>query len=895
MWVGFLATAFLPLAACSMDPFQGPAATPTPASSGGANASHHAQIITTTFPTDDLVVASLVATDPPYRADRKGQQDSTNAIEAALMDCYRAGGGVVWLPAGGYRVSSSLYVPPHVTLRGDRRDPDTGSGSYGTVILAVVPSGGETDPGLFRISGSAGVNGLTIFYPNQSISNPVSYPYAFEILGSLLNGDGYMAATVENVTLLNAYRGISAGAGAVHETHRIRNVKGTALLTAMYLQDSADVSRNEDVKFNAGYWSNLDLSLSNVKPAEAQIDAWTRVHATGMRMGGLDWDQFMNLTFSDFNVGVDMAPPRRVGMTASLFGINVRNSHVAFHVIGPDVYPWFGLNIANSVLQANQGPNAVALQIDGDQPQASVLLNNVTLGGGAGTALQVNGNLYVALTNCTFDSWSGPYAVTASRGTVALEGTTFLQPLSAATRGVDLLPGLSSATVLGSKFTGSPSYLLDNASAGAVIREDSGFLFTKAGVTAYSFAAVPHPASRRFFDVKRPPYDAAADGITDDTDAIQHALTHAGQVGGGTVYLPAGTYAVRRHLMVPAGVELRGSDDVPHRAMYLGSAPGTILFAYEGRGTSTPNAAPPLILLDGDRAGVRGLGVHYPEQPTDSQANIVAYPWTIRGTGTGVYAFDIAFSNVYNGIDFSSNASGHYISAINGYALHAGVRVGQSAEGWIEDTTLNINAWQRAQGLPNPLPLNNLFTVAAAYSRAHENAFVITYGALNEHVVNDIVYGADTGFTFEGNAVAKAINIAVDGSVNTVEVSGTGPNGLELVNVQGCGCMLGGTGLRIGGGSVSVFNLLTLERYQEAITISAGSFLVQGAGFHHSSAIISGGTGVLSGACFEDSGTQVTVSGSSTIANLWGNAGQGGFVDAFVNGAQPLFSGNIPR
>lgn len=893
MRAGALLSAVLVLAACN--PLQGAVATPTPVASGGATACSHPQIVTTTYPTDDLVVASAVATDPPYRADRKGLQDSTNAIQAALTDCYKAGGGVVWLPAGTYRVSTSLYVPPHVTLRGDRRDPDSGSGSYGTDILAMVPSGGETDPGLFRISGSAGVNGLTVFYPNQSISNPISYPYAFEILGSLINGDGYMAATVENVTLLNAYRGISAGAGAVHELHRIRKVKGTALFTGMYLQDSADVSRNEDITFNAGYWANLDPSVSNIKPTEAEIDSWTRVHATGMRMGGLDWDQFVNLTFSDFNVGIDMVPGRRAGMTASLFGITVRNSHIAFHVIGPDIYPWFGLNIANSVLQANQGPNAVALQIDGDQPQASVLLNNVTLGGGAGTALQINGNLYVALTNCTFDTWSGSYAVTASRGTVALEGTTFLPPLSAATRGVHLLSGLSSATVLGSKFTGSPTYLLDNASAGTVLRQDAGFIFTKTDVTAYSFAAVPHPASRRFFDVKRPPYDAAADGITDDTDAIQRAMTHAGQVGGGTVYMPAGTYAVRRHLIVPAGVELRGSDDVPHRAMYLGSAPGTILFAYEGRGTLTPETAPPLLLLNGDRAGVRGLGVHYPDQPTDSAAHIVAYPWTIRGTGTGVYAFDIAFSDVYNGIDFSSNASGHYISAVYGYALHAGVRVGQSTEGWLEDTTLNINAWQRAQGLPNPLPLNNLFTVAAAYSRAHENAFAITNGAQNEHVVNDIVYGADTGFTFEGDAVARTINLAVDGSVNTVEVSGTGPKGLELVNVQGCGCTLGGIGLGIGGGSVSVFNLLTLESYQQAVSIASGTFLIQGAGFHHSFATISGGMGVLSGAYFEDSGTQVTVSGAGTIANLWGNTGQGGFVDAFVNGAQPLFSGNIPR
>jgi hypothetical protein len=200
------------------------------------------------------------------------------------------GGGVVWLPMGTYRVSGSVYIPPHVTLRGDWRDPDHGAGPYGTVVLATPPSGGDTDPGLLRIGGSAGIDGITIYYPNQSATNPTSYPYTIEILGALLSGDDFERATIQRVTLLDSYRGISAGAGAVHALRTIRQVRGTALQTGMYLQDSSDIAHDEDIVFRGAYWATLDPSLSANRPTQEQIDAWTRAHATGLIMGGLDWD-----------------------------------------------------------------------------------------------------------------------------------------------------------------------------------------------------------------------------------------------------------------------------------------------------------------------------------------------------------------------------------------------------------------------------------------------------------------------------------------------------------------------------------------------------------------------------------------------------------------------------
>lgn len=52
---------------------------------------------------------------------------------------------------------------------------------------------------------------------------------------------------------------------------------------------------------------------------------------------------------------------------------------------------------------------------------------------------------------------------------------------------------------------------------------------------------------------------AVGDGVTDDTDALQQALTQIGRRGGGTLLLPAGTYAVSMSLAPPSRVRMLGA------------------------------------------------------------------------------------------------------------------------------------------------------------------------------------------------------------------------------------------------------------------------------------------------------------------------------------------------
>lgn len=60
---------------------------------------------------------TFVVTDEPFNADRTGQSDTTDALQAALDTCYAAGGGTVLAPSGTY-LHSQILVKDKCHLRG---------------------------------------------------------------------------------------------------------------------------------------------------------------------------------------------------------------------------------------------------------------------------------------------------------------------------------------------------------------------------------------------------------------------------------------------------------------------------------------------------------------------------------------------------------------------------------------------------------------------------------------------------------------------------------------------------------------------------------------------------------------------------------------------------------
>ena len=133
-------------------------------------------------------------------------------------------------------------------------------------------------------------------------------------------------------------------------------------------------------------------------------------------------------------------------------------------------------------------------------------------------------------------------------------------------------------------------------------------------------------------------FGAMGDGKTDDTAAFQKALDAAHAAGGGSVWVPAGSYLLEGSLLVPHGVCLQGTWTAPISQPWkgppgaVGSAAGSNLLTTHGHGDAN---APAFIRLTGNSA-VRGIAIHHPRQtPTDPP---IAYPWSIASAAAAASA-----------------------------------------------------------------------------------------------------------------------------------------------------------------------------------------------------------------------------------------------------------------
>lgn len=308
-----------------------------------------AWLIRTKYPTEDAVIADVIVDPETYRVDPTGQEDSTWGIQLALNAARRMGGGTVWLPAGQYRITGKLSIPAFVTLRGDWQDPDQGT-EYGTVLLMDIPSTTSYDnSGSINISGSAGVMGLTIYYPKQDLNNVQPYPFTFYVSGL---GDGYMMQSIVNCTLINAYKGIGACVqeGTPHEMLTIENVKGTVLAMGAEIYNQADVGTWKGVHFSPDYWANAPQAYA--PPQRAELAAYTRANTIGFRFGDLEWTQLANIRLSDMQIGIHAVKGKRIEFAGSIYDAQVTNCGTAMLIDHMDER--WGCVIAKSILSGDR-------------------------------------------------------------------------------------------------------------------------------------------------------------------------------------------------------------------------------------------------------------------------------------------------------------------------------------------------------------------------------------------------------------------------------------------------------------------------------------------------------------------------------------------------------------
>ena len=287
--------------------------------------SNQVRIMETVFPTTDLVLANIVATDAPYGCDPTGEKDSTAALQQAIYDCDKNGGGVVFLPAGKYLLTDTIDMPSGVVLRGDWQDPDAvqeGEAlTYGTVLLAKLSplaEGAAVNEGaLFRLRSNNGLIGLTVYYPEQSAKDPKPYGYVFY-------SEFAYTLTFRNITLLNAWRGIGInGLREFHEMAKLEHIRITALDTANMMHSSTEVGCTYDFSVSPSYWVNAGEGYA--PDDAAAVTAYCRAHCVGMLLGDLDLETFSEIRLDGCQTAILFETFGRAGFWGVFYDVYVTN------------------------------------------------------------------------------------------------------------------------------------------------------------------------------------------------------------------------------------------------------------------------------------------------------------------------------------------------------------------------------------------------------------------------------------------------------------------------------------------------------------------------------------------------------------------------------------------
>jgi hypothetical protein len=226
-------------------------------------------------------------------------------------------------------------------------------------------------------------------------------------------------------------------------------------------------------------------------------------------------------------------------------------------------------------------------------------------------------------------------------------------------------------------------------------------------------------------------FGAAADGVTDDTAALQKAIDEASKTGG-KVLLPAGRYLVAGSLQVKPGVSLEGVYDAPAPIEPL---LGTIILATGGR----DNEAAPALFEMGQYSTVRGLTVWYPEQKPEE---IHPYPWTFHLVGYDNTLENVTLINSYNGIKVGSEPNvRHRIRSVYGCVLRRGLFVdGCTDIGRVENIQFHCHWWSSPAtgGAWDPV-----------FKYMVENLEAFVFGRTDwEYATNNFVFPAKIGWRF---------------------------------------------------------------------------------------------------------------------------------------------------
>ncbi|MCL2487683.1 MAG: bacterial Ig-like domain-containing protein, partial [Oscillospiraceae bacterium] len=734
---------------------------------------------------------------------------SNSSILQNLIDrIYNLGGGTLYIPAGRYRIGSTITLRKGVTIRGAWVEPVKGQpiDPAKNTILETYVGASQSNPvnntgATILMEPESCVANLTFFYPNQNGTTITAYGPTI-----LMGVNGYFGneySNVRNVTMVNSYIGFQFNYTNGGASPTINGVYGSPLNTGVMIDAIADIGRIENLHFSPDYWIGSNLASTAMTDAQKRtIRDYIYNTGVGVDMRRNDWSFTCYLDIEAYNIGYRASS----SPAASTLRGDPNGHHYGFKFTGCKT----GIQIDNSA-----GVGIIFSDIKVDECEKGIVIPASN-----GSYIQFN-NADIKAKRTAIEMRSGVLMINSTiirqghvlidTGTFNSVGNIFMNDSPQITYGYT-----ARGILTDNEFTNTYA-VTDNS----IYRHD--VINTRAG--EYSYANIVPPSfpnevakplakgpqrtnvyvvsdanAVKFPAVNNSLAYTTTTSTADSTALIQSKLDQAAAAGGGVVFAPPGKYRIAGSLTIPSGVELRGAGaeiaTVPHGT-------GTVFEIYGNKGT--PTGPSPIIMQA--NSGMRGIVFNYPEQTiwniTAGKLITSTYPYTIQGRGDNIYVINVGLRAVYKGLDFDTyRCDNLYLDFVTGHVFNQALKYGRGGEGAIIKNVMvntlifgagdesKFGSWNnsdRSKITANP-PGAGSNSHVGTYS--YENLDFMELGdCKNTYMYNNFHYGSMNGIHFMnqgggGPQNTSNLGLSIDGARQSINFD-TGLTGTyNFINSQ---------------------------------------------------------------------------------------------------------------